>query len=243
MTGPHPRSAWFATTHWSVVLSARDADSPHGADALDRLCRSYWFPLYGFVRRTGATPEDAQDLTQAFFNDLLRRDSLQGVSPDKGRFRSFLLVALKRFLANQREHRQAQKRGGQVVQVSWDTDLAERRYQARPAVDLPAERAFERRWALALLDHVLAELRAEWNDADKAREFDQLKGFLTYDGEAPNYAAAAAQLGLAEGAVRVAVHRLRRRFRELFRREIGHTVARPEDIEDEIRYLLEVLAE
>ncbi|MCC7377716.1 MAG: sigma-70 family RNA polymerase sigma factor [Verrucomicrobiales bacterium] len=237
------RSAWFATTHWSVVLSAKDPHTPGGAEALDRLCRSYWLPLYTFVRQTGAGPEDAQDLTQGFFADLLRRESLQTVSPDKGRFRSFLLVALKRFIANQHEHRHAQKRGGASVQISWDTDLAERQYQAGATADLPAERAFERRWALTVLDRVLAGLRSEWTEAGKSVEFDHLKGFLTHNGEAPNYAAAAAGLGVAEGAVRVAVHRLRRRFRELFRLEIGHTVARPEDIDDEIRYMLEVLAD
>ncbi|MBL9137955.1 MAG: sigma-70 family RNA polymerase sigma factor [Verrucomicrobiales bacterium] len=242
---PHAgeRSGWFATTHWSVILSARDTASPKGAEALERLCRTYWYPLYAFARRTGAHPEDAQDATQSFFADLFRRGSLQQADPEKGRFRNFLLVAFKRFLANQNEHRHAQKRGGAGVQVTWDTDLAERRYQIEPHASWPAERAFERRWALTLLEQTLARLRSEWSVAGKAGEFDHLKGFLTVDREPPSYAAAAAALGVAEGALRVAVHRLRHRFRELFREEIGHTVARPDDIDDEIRHLLEILAE
>lgn len=235
--------AWFATTHWSVVLSARDAASPKGAEALERLCGTYWYPLYAFARRSGARPEDAQDLTQSFFADLLRRGSLQHVDPDRGRFRNFILVAFKRFLANQNEHRHAQKRGGHAVQVSWDSDAAELRYQTESNHPGPEERAFERRWAMALLQQTLSRLRSEWSLAEKTAEFEQLKAFLTVDGEPPSYGAAASTLGLAEGAVRVAVHRLRHRFRELFREEIGHTVARPDDIDDEIRHLLEVLAE
>lgn len=232
------REGWFATTHWSVVLSAQDASAPGATEALDRLCRDYWYPLYAYVRRQGFGAEDAEDLTQDFLADLLRRESLQSVAPEKGRFRSFLLVALKRHLVNARERAGSAKRGGRAVHVPFDTEVAESRYRTEPG-DLPsAERLFERRWTLGLLERVLHRLRTEAGARGKVAEFDALKAFLTAEAPGARYAEAGSALGLAEGAVRVAVHRLRRRFREVFRDEIAHTVARPEDIDDEIRHLL-----
>ena len=235
---PRSRDGWFATTHWSVVLSARDPAAPGATEALDRLCRDYWYPLYAYIRRQGFGSEDAEDLTQDFLADLLRRESLQSVAPEKGRFRSFLLVALKRYLVNARERAGSVKRGGRVVLVPFDTEVAESRYRTEPGTDPSAERLFERRWALGMLERVLHRLRTEAEARGKAGEFDGLKAFLVAEAPGARYAEVGAALGLTEGAARVAVHRLRRRFRELFREEIAPTVSRPEDIDDEIRHLL-----
>lgn len=231
----------FSTTHWSVVLSASAAGTPGAEDALNRLCRDYWYPLYAYIRRQAIGAEEAEDLTQEFLADLLRRESLQTVAPEKGRFRSFLLVALKRFLINAHERSKAAKRGGGAQHVPLDTDLAESRYQTEPSAGMSAERIFERRWALLLLERVVSRLKSEAAARGKAAEFEGLKAFLTAETPAARYADAGATLGLSENAARVAVHRLRRRFRELFREEIAHTLARPEDIDDEIRHLLSCL--
>ena len=235
--------SYFVTTHWSVVLSAREKDSPRSAAALQTLCRTYWYPLYAYVRRQGQNSDDAQDLTQSFFARLLEKDYLQSVAREKGRFRTFLLVALKRFLANEWDRQHAQKRGGGQVHVPLDTELAEQRYQVEPTEGVTADKVYERRWALTLLDQTMARLRREFAEAGKQDEFAQLKIFLTAEKGAIGYAEIAAKTGMAEGAVRVAVHRLRRRFRELFREEIAHTVAHLEDIDEEVRHLLAVLSE
>jgi len=232
----------FVTTHWSVVLSARRNDTTRAHDALERLCRTYWYPLYAFVRRQGKSKEDAEDLTQEFFARLLQKDYLQAVSREKGRFRTFLLVALKRFLANDWDRSRAQKRGGGRRPLSLDTDLAEKRYRIEPADTLTADRIYERRWALTLIETAMADVRAEYLAAGKPDEFERLKSFLTADRNAIPYAELAASLGQNEGALRVAVHRLRKRFRERFRGEIAHTVASPEDIEAEVRHLMNALA-
>ena len=230
--------AWFATTHWSVVLSARDEDA-----ALERLCQTYWYPLYAYVRRQGRSPHEAQDLTQEFFARLLEKDFLAGVLREKGKFRTFLLVALKRFLVNEWNHGQAQKRGGGCVHVPLSGHSAETRYLAEPADRLTAEKLYERRWALTLLDRVLERLRQEFVAAGKEELFEQLKDSLMAEkGEIPNRETAAA-LGMSEGAAKVAVHRLRRRFRNLFREEVAQTVTRSEDIEEEIRHLLGVFSD
>lgn len=234
---------YFATTHWSVVLSAREKDSPQSAAALETLCRAYWYPLYAYVRRQGRNPEDAQDLTQSFFARLLEKDYLQSAAREKGRFRTFLLVALKRFLANEWDRARAHKRGGDQVHVPLDTELAEQRYQVEPSEGTTADKVYERRWALTLLDQTMARLRQEFAETDRQDEFAQFKVFLTAEKGAIGYGEIAAKTGLNEGAVRVAVHRLRRRFRELFREEIAHTVARPEDIDEEVRHLLDALSE
>ena len=245
MTTPEsaPPSPAFPPTRWSVVLAAQQVPSAMADDALETLCRAYWQPLYAFVRRQGHTKEDAQDLVQDFFARLLQKQWLDAVAREKGRFRSFLLTALKRFLANEWDRQRAQKRGGGQVPLSLDTAIAERQYQAEPDPGAAADRVFERRWALTLLERTLARLREEFAAAGKTREFDVLKVFLTAEQGAISYAAVAAQLDLNEVAARVAVHRLRRRFRAHFRAEIAHTVASPGDIEAEVIHLMEALGE
>ena len=225
------------------MLSARDPLSPHADAALETLCRAYWYPLYAYVRRLGHAPADAEDLTQEFFRRLLEKEWLLSADPGKGRFRTFLLVALKRFLANEWKRASRQKRGGAVPLLPLDTEVAEHRYLAEPAAALPADRLFERRWALTLLERTMDRLRAEYGRAGKAAEFQELKRFLTADRSAIAYAQIAGELALTEGAARVAVHRLRRRFREVFREETAHTVAAAEDVDEELRYLLLALTE
>ena len=236
-----PYAQAFPPTRWSVVLAAQQPPSPAAADALETLCRAYWQPLYVFVRRQGRTKEDAQDLVQEFFARLLQNQWLDAVAREKGRFRSFLLTALKRFLLNEWDRQRAQKRGGGQAPLPFDTAIAERQYQAEPDPGAAADRAFERRWALTLIERTLARLREEFTAAGKTRDFEVLKVFLAAEQGGISYAAVAEQLDLNEVAARVAVHRLRRRFREHFRAEIAHTVARPEDIEAEVRHLMAAL--
>ena len=236
------RPAVFVTTHWSVVVSARKKDSPESDAALETLCRTYWYPLYAYVRRQGHSPPDAQDLTQEFFARLLQKDYLKAAAREKGRFRTFLIVALKRFLANEWDRARAQKRGGGQHPLSLDTELAEQRYRIEPVEGATAERVFERRWALTLLDRTMTRLREEFGSAGKGEEFDGLKVCLTAERGEISYAEIAKALGINEGAARVAVHRLRKRFREIFREEIAHTVSSPDEIEEEVRYLMGVLA-
>jgi len=232
-----PRN-YFATTHWTVVLSAGHSETTRGRDALAALCETYWYPLYAFVRRQGHSPHDAEDLTQGFFARLLESESLASVSREKGKFRTFLLVALKRFLANEWHRARSQKRGGAAFHLPLQGHTAETRYIAEPIEHLTAEKLFERRWALTLLDRVLARLGDEFDAAGKKELFEKLKPYLMAEKGAIPYAEAAFGLGMNEGALKVAVHRLRRRFRELFREEVAQTVARPEDIDEEIRHLL-----
>ncbi len=234
---------WFVTTHWSVVLSAREQKSVASDAALETLCRTYWYPLYAYVRRQGHGAHDAQDLTQEFFSRLVQPDYLKSVAREKGRFRTFLLVALKRFLANEWDRARAQKRGGGQVHLALDTSEAETRYQVEPAAALDADRIYDRRWALTLLDQTMTRLRGEFGGAGKAKEFERLKVFLTADRSTIDYAALAAELSQSEGALRVAIHRLRKRFREIFRVGIAHTVASPGEIEEEVRHLLAALGE
>lgn len=232
-----PRS--FATTRWSIVLHARD-DSTEARRALSTLCGAYWYPLYAYVRRQGRSPHDAQDLTQEFFARLIAKDWLGAVARERGRFRSFLLAAMKHFLANEWDRAQAQKRGGGAECFSIDETTAEGRYLHEPADIASPEKLFEQRWASALLDQVLARLREEMTAGGKAAQFDVLKGCLA--GEKPQHAALAAQLGMSEGAVKVAVHRLRDRYRALIRAEIAQTVADPAEVDDELRHLFAALA-
>ncbi len=234
-----PQSPIFLTTRWSVVLTARGGDSPDAMAAMEVLCRSYWYPLYAYLRRLGHGPHDAQDLTQEFFARLLTKEWLQAADRERGRFRTFLLVAMKRFLAKEWHRSVAQKRGGGMLPAPLDPMDAEQRYAGEPA--LGADEIFERRWAMTLLDQALDRLASEFETMGKAREFELLKDWLTAGrGEIP-YADLAARLGTSEGAARVAVHRLRKRFRELFRESIAQTVAEPEAIDDEIRHLSKVL--
>ena len=232
----------FATTHWSVVLAAGDTASPDSKEALEKLCRTYWYPLYAYVRRRGRTPEDAQDLTQGFLSQLLERQSLARADPGKGRFRSFLLAALNYYLADERDRARAQKRGGGSLNLSFDAQTAEQRYHLEPADHLSPDRVFERQWALVLLDEVLVRLEREFRAADKAALFQRLRGFLVAGTAEENYADAAADLGMTGEAVKKAVHRLRRRYSELFREEIARTVGTPTEVEDEMRHLCALMA-
>jgi RNA polymerase sigma-70 factor (ECF subfamily) len=206
------------------------------------LCRVYWYPLYAYVRRGGYDIHEAEDLTQEFFLRLLAKNCLAGVDRQKGKFRAFLLASLKHFLANQWDRSQAQKRGGSQTIIPLDTLNAESRYRLEPAHELTPERLFERQWALTVLEQVLARLQAEFFVLhEEQAAFGVLKQYLTGSGASATYAQAAAKLGMTEGAVKVAVHRLRRRYRKLLREEIAQTVAGPEEIDDEIRYLLSCL--
>ena len=226
------------TGAWS--LSAGGGRSPEAGRALATLCENYWFPLYAFVRRAGYSAEDAQDLTQEFFARLLAQRFLANVDRQKGKFRSFLLAALKHFLADQWDRAHAQKRGGGQTVLSFDSLDAETRYRLEPASDLTPEKMFEKQWALSLLEQVLSRLHAEMVAEGKSALFEALKDTLT-GVRSTTYAAIGAELGMSEGAVKVAAHRLRRRYRALLREEIAQTVASAEEIGDEIRYLLSCL--
>ncbi len=230
----------FATTHWSMVVSAGHSRSPEASRALAILCENYWFPLYAFVRRAGYSAEDAQDLTQEFFARLLVQRFLTKVDRQKGKFRSFLLAALKHFLADEWDRAHAQKRGGSKTVISFDSLDAETRYRLEPAGDLTPEKLFEKQWALSLLEHVLSRLHGELVGEGKSALFEALKDTLTGVG-ATTYATIGAGLGMTEGAVKVAAHRMRRRYRALLREEIAQTVSSSDEIGDEIRYLLSCL--
>ena len=233
----------FATTHWTVVLAAVRPSTPQADHALEELCRSYWYPLYAYVRRQGHSKEDAEDLTQSFFARFLERNYLDGLSSEKGRFRAFLLAALKHFLANEWDKSQRQKRGGGVAPLSLDWQDADTRYQIDPADQLSPDKLYDRAWATTLLEQVIARLREECGTEGKGKVFEQLKPFLTMGKSDIPYAQAAASLDLNEGAVRVAVHRLRKRYRELLREEIAQTLTEPADIEEELRALFQAFAE
>jgi RNA polymerase sigma-70 factor (ECF subfamily) len=230
----------FATTHWSLVLAARDRAEPGADEALAGLCSLYWYPLYAYVRRRGHGADEAHDLTQEFFARLLERDFLAGVDRGKGKFRAFLLAACSHFLANERDRVRAKKRGGGRAILSLSAADAEGRYSAEPADALTPEKLFERRWAMALLQQVMTRLRDEFEAKDKGRLFDRLRGFLVGE-KGAGYRQAADELGLSEGAVKVAVHRLRQRYRELLHAEIGRTVGAPEEVEEEVRALFAAL--
>lgn len=232
----------FTTTHWSVVLEAGGSASPEAAAALAKLCQTYWPPVYSFLRRSGRSPEDSKDLTQEFFRRLLEKQTLKALDRDKGRFRSFLLVVLKRFLAAERDRAHCQKRGGGVPLVSLDDDDAERRHMAEVADDRTPETVFEKRWALALLEHAIRRLERELADHGKQHLFERLKGFLTGEQSDQSQDAIAGELGMTTGTLRVTIHRMRQRYRELLRWEIAQTVGNPAEIDDEIRHLFAALS-
>jgi RNA polymerase sigma-70 factor (ECF subfamily) len=209
---------------------------------MEVICRAYWQPLYSYVRRCGQTPHDAQDLTQEFFHRLLEKEWLRAADREKGRLRTFLIVALKNFMAKEWRAAGAQRRGGRAAQVPLDTSFAESRLAAQPKGGRTVDEAYDRQWAITVLDLTLERLRAEFSAAGKAEDFEALKGCLMAARGAIDYAAVAAQLGTSEGAARVAVHRLRKRFREVYREEIAHTLADGVSIEDEMRYLAAALA-
>jgi DNA-directed RNA polymerase specialized sigma24 family protein len=236
------RQGLFATTHWSVVLQAGSGESPHAAAALEHLCRAYWYPLYAYVRRRGYGPEDAQDLTQEFFARLLARNDLAAVDRKRGRFRSYLLGALNHFLADDWDRRHRLKRGGQTWPVPFDAASGEGHYALEPIDERSPDRLFERRWALALLDLVWRQLQREHQAGGKERLFARLSVFLPGEAEGEGYRQAAEELQMTEGATRVAVHRLRQRYGELFRQAVADTVEDPAEIPDEMRHLVEVLS-
>lgn len=230
----------FLTTRWSVVLSAGHAGSEAGRASLEVLCSSYWYPLYTYVRRRGHDADEARDLTQGFFTRLFEKQDIQDADPERGRFRAFLLTALKHYLANEWDREQAQKRGGGRVHVSIDMEGADERFGIRARREESPERSFERAWALALLERVLDALRKDYEARGKSETFAALKGFLTTEGT-ESQAAIAERLGTTEGAVKVAVHRLRGRYREAIRDEIASTLANPADIDAELATLFEAL--
>ncbi len=231
----------FDTTRWSLVLTAAGRDSSDARRALATLCETYWYPLYAYVRRQGYPAPDAQDLTQAFFARLLEKHDMEDARRERGRFRSFLLASLRHFLLNEAESRRTLKRGGGHVPLSLDLETAEGRYLGEPIDRCTPETIFDRRWALTVLDRVLLRLRRQAIEAGKTAELDALKGCLT--GEIPHgsYRALGRELGLTEGAVKVAVHRLKRRFQRLLREEIAQTVLTSDAIDEEIQYLFSAL--
>jgi RNA polymerase sigma-70 factor (ECF subfamily) len=232
----------FSATHWSIVLAAGATDLARATTALERLCRIYWFPIYAFIRRRGSDQHDAEDLTQGFFAYLLDKDTLKKVDRAKGKFRTFLLAALTNFLANERDKRRTLKRGGQGQIISLDETVAEDLYRHEAVESLTPENLFERRWASALIEQVLARLKQEYAAGCKADLFAKLEPALTGETATGVYAEWAAALGMSEGAVKVALHRLRRRFGEVLRSEIAHTVTSPEEIDDEIRHLFAAMS-
>lgn len=232
--------AQFDTTNWSVVLKAGSGDTTGCREALAALCQTYWYPVYAFIRRSGASREDAEDLTQAYFARFVEKGYLQGVQPEKGRFRSFLLVSVRNFLHNERDREQALKRGGGHRPVPLHGEEGEARYEREPVDAVTPEVLFERAWVRAVLDRALARLESEGDGELRSGRFARLRSFLTGDGPEATYAEIAREWGVGESAVRVAVHRLRRRFGALLREEVGRTVETPRDVEEEIRYLLTV---
>jgi len=238
---PDATGGIFATTHWTVVIAAGRGGSPQADRALEELCRTYWYPLYAYVRRHGHSREDAEDLTQGFFARLLEKNYLERVTSDGGKFRSFLLVALKRFMANEWDRANSQKRGGGETPLSLDWQDAETRYQINPADNLSPDKLYDRAWATVMLERVITRLREEHGSEGKADVYEKLKPFLMLGRNEIPYASAATGLNMSEGAVRVAVHRLRRRYRELLREEIAQTLANPEQADEEMRALFSAL--
>ncbi len=232
----------FVTTRWTMVLSAGRKSSPHSDRALGELCQTYWYPLYAYVRRQGKAKEDAEDLVQGFFARFLEKNHLEGLAAERGKFRAFLLASLKHFLANEWDKSQRQKRGGGAEHLSLDWQDADSRYHLDPPDPASPDRAFDRGWALALLERVITRLLDECAADGKAQLFEQAKGFLMVGQAVIPYAQAAAGLGMDEGAVRVAVHRLRKRYRELLRDEIAQTLDDPSQAEEELRALQAALA-
>ena len=236
-----PGAGRFATTHWSVVLAAGRPKSASYQQALETLCQTYWFPLYAYLRRHGCNSHQAQDYTQAFFTALLDKGGLGLADPKRGKFRSFLLASLKHFLSNERARARAKKRGGGKKVLSLDFENAESQYALEPRDELSPEKLFERSWALTVLDRAMARLQDEAVSTKKQKSFERLKSYLTADKGSAPYRDAAVELDMTEGAVRIAVHRLRKRYRELLRDEIAQTVTSDDQIDEEIRDLFTAL--
>ena len=229
---------WFATTHWTVVLGAGEGSSAGARLALEQLCQTYWYPLYAYARRRGHGPHDAEDLVQGFFARLIEKQVLKGLERGAGRFRSFLLTCFNHFVGDEQDRAGRLKRGGGQEIISLDAELAEGRYQLEPADLQDPEKIFERRWALTVLETVLARLKAELESAGKGQLFEQLQALVVGEPGAARQAEVAARLGLSEGAVSVTLHRLRQRYRRLLREEIAQTVQQVEEVDEEMRHLL-----
>jgi RNA polymerase sigma-70 factor (ECF subfamily) len=236
-----PKQPVFVTTHWSLVLKAGRKETTQAHAALEKLCRIYWYPLYAYVRRRGHSAHDAQDLTQAFFERLLQRHWVEAADPQRGRFRTFLLTAMNRFLADEWDKLRAQKRGGNVAHVPLQLDTAETRYGCEPIDDATPEQYFERRWVLTLLETVLQSLRSEYEREGKGELFAALNPTLVGSRETQPYEDLGARLDMNVGAVKVAVHRLRKRYRHLLLEEIAATMAEGANVGDELRHLFKVL--
>jgi RNA polymerase sigma-70 factor (ECF subfamily) len=232
----------FVTTHWSVVLAAGQDDSSNSASALEKLCAAYWYPLYAHVRRRGHDADTARDLTQGFFAEVLAKGSIAAADSARGRFRTFLLAALDNFLHHHHRDANALKRGGGREIISWDDRGAEQRYALEPLDECAPDRAFDRRWALATLETVRGRLRNELSVSSKAELFDLLRPHLFGEVDATPYAQIAVRLGMTTGALKLTVHRLRRRYRELLREEVAHTLANPSDADQEIQHLVAALS-
>jgi RNA polymerase sigma factor (sigma-70 family) len=239
VTGHYGGTA-FTTTHWSVVLEAQ-GESPAAQEALEKLCRIYWRPIFAFLRRQGVRPDEAEDITQGFFAQLLERRSLDAVRKERGRLRSYLLGALKYFVTDEQRRAMAIKRGKGQRLISLDELRAERRIEIEPADPMTAEMIYERRWALTVLERVLSRLKDEYHSAGNAALFDSLKELLPDEPGSPSQAEIATRLGMTENAIRQAFYRFRQRYQALLREEIANTVATPGDIEDELRHLIAVL--
>lgn len=236
------RGDYFVTTRWTVVVSAGRKSSPQSDRALGELCQIYWYPLYAYVRGRGRTKEDAEDLVQAFFARFLEKNYLEGLAAERGRFRAFLLAALKHFLANEWDKTRRQKRGGGAQHLSLDWQEADKRFHLEPMHNASPDVIYDREWALALLERVIERLKGECAAEGKADIFERTKGYLMLNAETIPYPEAAGHLKIDQGALRVAVHRLRKRYRELLRSEIAETLADPTQVAEELRSLQEALA-
>jgi RNA polymerase sigma factor (sigma-70 family) len=238
-----PKTPVFATTRWTVVLAAAETKSPSAAGALEQLCRSYWYPLYAYARRRGHGPEEAKDLTQGFFVHLIEKKLYQSADRARGRFRTFLLSSLQNYLMNHQRDASAQKRGGGVPVMSLDFQDAEGRYLNEPVHDASPDKLFEREWACSLLQRVLERLRGEYAASGQEERFSAMSAHLVEPENATSYAVVAGELGLSEGAVKTAMHRLRRRYRQLYREEIAALVGSDEEVDEELRHMAVVLAD
>jgi RNA polymerase sigma-70 factor (ECF subfamily) len=234
-------SGKVATTQWSQVLAARDGSDTEARAALESLCQTYWQPLYAYIRHQGASPEEASDLTQGFFAEFLDKDFLASVDPDKGRFRAFLLASLRHFLSHQRDHARTLKRGGGARTLSLDTEVAEERYRGEPDTGCSPEEVFERRWAMTVLDRAMVRLRRGFLESGDPNQFELLKPYLTSAEPQLPHKQVAHSLGMSEGAVKTAVHRLRKRYGQCLRAEIAEIVNNPADVDKEVRHLLAVV--
>jgi RNA polymerase sigma-70 factor (ECF subfamily) len=237
------KDARFATTHWSVVLAAGSPDSSHYQEAMETLCRAYWFPLYAYLRRLGNDKHRAEDQTQAFFAQMLEKESLKKANPARGKFRTFLLSSIKNFLSDEWDRKKALKRGGNKQVLPLEIADAETRYISERSADISAEKQFERSWALTILQKAFTQLESEYRNANRTQLFDYLKEHLTGQQHCTPYSQVAVTLGMTEVAVKAAAHRLRQRYRELVRTEITHTVSLPGQVDEEVKELFSALGE